>query len=298
MYPRSLITVSLCILKNWPFCSAETDTGAVAPVEATQVGAEGQAEVVGPTKPFSYYMSQWDTRLPQHNMTRLNCSPCNATLQNYCLSLHHFTSQESHRDQVLPHHPCVHQGFGQDSFKSCYSQGAGSYHQSFLNPDISPHIISYHIALHLPWENGITAQKYPWHPPDCTELSLLAQQDGADTEITCVCCDRPLRSPEGGQASLVPWRGPWEGPVSRGYQSLCWSRQKLPLSWRTSSSCRAEAQPADSRTEVHMPRADHGVWFHSPHPWIQGSQEACSLLSPCLVGKLGHLQSNCRWVSF
>lgn len=219
MYPRSLITVSLCILKNWPFCSAETDTGAVAPVEATQVGAEGQAEVVGPTKPFSYYMSQWDTCLPQHNMTRLNCSPCNATLQNYCLSLHHFTSQESHRDQVLPHHPCVHQGFGQDSFKSCYSQGAGSYHQSFLNPDISPHIISHHIALHLPWENGITAQKYPWHPPDCTELSLLA---GGSWHWNYLCVLWQTTKKSWGRTSIP---GAMEGSLGRA----SFKRVSIPL---------------------------------------------------------------------
>lgn len=70
-----------------PFCSTETKTGTGAPVEATQVWAEWEDEVVGPAKLFSYYMSQKDTCLPCYNMTKLDYYPpqCHF-LQNWCLS--------------------------------------------------------------------------------------------------------------------------------------------------------------------------------------------------------------------
>lgn len=139
MDPRSLSTVFLCILYNWPFCSAEIETGTVAPVEATQVWAEGKvlpshSPITCPSRTLAFPATTWQS---------WTVPLCNAILQNYCLSLHHFTSQKSHWDQVLPYHPFVHWGSGQNSFKSCCSHGVGSSHQSFLNPEISCSLLSH-----------------------------------------------------------------------------------------------------------------------------------------------------------
>lgn len=183
----------------------------------------------------------------------------------------------------------------QDSFKSWYSQGAGSSHQSFLNPVISPHIISHHRALSLTWEAEIRTQKSPGTLQ--TAQCFPSWQSRMElTQKWHVWCDRPTKMscvwtsiPDAMEGSLG------RASFIRTSIPLLRPEQKLPLSWGTSSFCRAGAQPADSRTEVHMPRTDHGGWFHSPHLWIWGSQEPCSLLSHCLAGTS---RVNCRWVSF
>lgn len=126
-----------------PFCSTETKSGTGAPVEATQVWAEWEDEVVGPAKLFSYYMSQKDTCLPCYNVTKPHYYPpqCHF-LQNCCLSYSCTSSLHklgSHWAQALRRCPSVALGFWAGLLQTCYSRGAAS----------SPTQISLHTSSHI-----------------------------------------------------------------------------------------------------------------------------------------------------
>lgn len=65
----------------------------------------------------------------------------------------------------------------------------------------------------------------PGSPPGIlqTEQCFLSWQSRIElTQKLHVWCDRPTKmSSVCGQSSLIPWRSPWEGPVSWGHQTLC-----------------------------------------------------------------------------
>lgn len=283
MYPRSLSNVSLCILNNWPFCSAEPETGPVAPVEATQVGAEGKEEVLGPTKPFFYYMSQRDTCLPHHNMTRLSCSP----LQ------YHFA-------EVLPLTSSLHKsgeplGPGASPAPLCALTVQAGFLQILLFPRgrlFSPVLPQsrYLSTHHLPSQSPSSPlRKWNSHPevplaPSRLHGAFPPSRAGWSWHRSDVCCDRPTKV-------CCVWTSipaAMEGSLGRArHWSLCWCQT------RSSHSLGEPPPPAELRDIQHTPEPRctcQELIMEAdciPHLWTQGIKSPAPTSPIACLANLG-----------
>lgn len=251
MYPRSLSTVSLCILNNWPFCRAETETGTAASVEATHASvSRGEGWGCRSYQGILLLHVPVDICLP-HHMTRLS-----------------YSALQCHFAELLPLTSSLHKsgeplGPGTSPPPLCAPRVWEGFLQILLFPRgrlFSPILLqsTYLSTHHLPSQRLPSApEKIKFPPrisPGTLQTALCCPFWQSRMELTQkwhVQCDRPTKMscvwtnvPDAMEGSLG------RASFVRASIPLLMPEQNLPLSWRTSSFCRAEGQPGDSRTEV------------------------------------------------